>query len=551
MQNRIYLRTLINKAVSAKKAILFITLLSSGFSIAATSFEDPNRLDDDVVIPMPCDDNMIFRKVYTSNGSERMKDARFTSGLSGSDSPFAQDPATSYVQGGFEDKQGFYYLMGKYEVTSRQHQELTGKCQTAELSMKDKLPAVSLSWFDAIEASRNFSKFLQGSDKLKKQFGRQIFARLPSDAEWEYAVRGGLKVSRSEFEGNLPPMDGPLSEYVWHQGAQSAAGHLNIGGRLKPNSLGLYDMLGNVQEMILEPFHAVRTGRLHGQSGGFAARGGSYLTPSSAISSALRTEKSYFNKDKELTAKDLGYRLVIGTVVANDSAEVKDINSEIAALGTSDTTGKADGAQLDNVSKLDEIIRKMKQDASKIEGEKQSLAKVNESLKENNRDLSLELNNLREQMIKSNAERDEMRDAALISNLRLGGFLCRSMADEYASYEYFKKTSEALKERCDANKAMCTSYEATAKSAQSSRASLNSLATYYGDTVSEAVSTYDARLIARFIDEARKTFNQGSMPLFIDKYAEHLKGYKKRTQDPGKNRDFWSEQCHALVGSKK
>lgn len=65
-----------------------------------------------------------------------------------------------------------------------------------------------------------------------------------------------------------------------------------------------------------------------------------------------------------------------------------------------------------------------------------------------------------------------------------------------------------MKERCDANKAMCTSYEATAKSAQSSRASLNSLATYYGDTVSEAVSTYDARLIARFIDEARKTFNQ-------------------------------------------
>ncbi len=535
----------------AKATLLCISLLSSNITLAATSFEDPNKLDDDIVIPMPCDDVMIFRKVYTSNGNERMKDNRFISGLSGSDSPFAQDPSTSYIQGGFEDKQGFYYLIGKYEVTSRQHQELMGKCQTTDVSMKDKLPAVSLSWFDAVEASRNFSKFLQSSDKLKTQFKRQIFARLPSDAEWEYAVRGGQKVSRSEFEGNLPPMDGALSEYAWHQGAQSAAGHLNIGGRLKPNALGIYDMLGNVQEMILEPFHAVRTGRMHGQSGGFATRGGSYLTPASAISSALRTEKAYFNNGKELTAKDVGYRLVIGTLVANDASEVKDLNSEISNLGTSDTTGKADGAQLDNISKLDEIIKKMKQDASKIEGEKQSLAKVNDELKDSNKDLSLELNNLREQMVKSNAERDEMRDAALISNLRLGGFLCRSMADEYSSYEYFKKTSEALKARCDANKAMCPAFEATKKSAQSSKASLNSLATYYGDTVSEAVSTYDAKLIAKFIEEARKTFNQGSMPLFIDKYAEHLKEYKKRAKDAQKNRDFWSEQCHALVGSKK
>ncbi len=544
-------RRVLKVKINASIAFLLITIFSSSVAFAATAFEDPNKLSDDVVIPMPCDDNMIFRKVYTSNSNERMKDTRFTSGSSGSDSPFAQDPATAYVQGGFEDKQGFYYLIGKYEVTSRQHQELMGKCQTTEISMKDKLPAVSLSWFDAVEASRNFSKYLQGLDKLKKQFNRQIFVRLPSDAEWEYAVRGGQKVSRSEFEGSLPPMEGALSEYAWHQGAQSAAGHLNIVGRLKPNALGIYDMLGNVQEMILEPFHAVRTGRMHGQSGGFATRGGSYLTPASAISSALRTEKSYFNKDKELTAKDVGYRLVIGTVVASDSNEVKDINNELAKLGTSDTTGKADGAQLDNVSKLDEIIKKMKQDASKIEGEKQSLAKVNDSLKESNKDLSIELNNLREQMVKSNAERDEMRDVALISNLRLGGFLCRSMADEYSSYEYFKKTSEALKERCDANKAMCPSYEATKKSAQSSKASLNSLATYYGDTVSEAVSTYDAKLIAKFIDEARKTFNQGSMPLFIDKYAEHLKGFKNRTLDPKKNRDFWSEQCHALVGSKK
>lgn len=65
-------------------------------------------------------------------------------------------------------------------------------------------------------------------------------------------------------------------------------------------------MLGNAQEMTLEPFKAVRTGRLLGLSGGICVRGGSYLSKESALTSALRTEKPLYVNGKPLSAPDTG-----------------------------------------------------------------------------------------------------------------------------------------------------------------------------------------------------------------------------------------------------
>lgn len=523
---------------------LFIELLLSIWTLSqASSVTDPHPQKDDVILPMPCNDVMVFRKVYTSRDDKRMHDQSFIAGSSGTASPFAQDPNSSFVQGGFKDAKGYYYLLGKYEVSVRQHEELTGKCASSNPNMKELLPVSSISWFDAMESARKYSFFLQTDDSAKKNFKRQFFVRLPNDSEWEFAARGGLEVSRADFEGSLPPLDGDLSQYAWFQGAQSAAGHLNIPGRLKPNPLGLYDMFGNVQEMIFEPFHAVRTGRLHGQSGGFCVRGGGFLTPKDEIISALRIEKPYFFKGKELKAKDVGYRLLVGTVVANDSAEIRKINSELASLGTDANTGLAGGGTYDNIEKLDKIIEKLKKESTKTASEKEVLSKENAVL-------SSQLSTLREQMVKSNAERDEMRDTALISNLRLGGFLCRSMADEYSAQSYFANSALSLKDRCAANQAMCKAYEVAKKNADNAETSLKSLSSYYADTIFEALATYDQKLITDAASQALKTFSQGNMPLFIAKYSEHLKSKVTKT-DLIKQRSAWASQCHELLRSKK
>ena len=531
------------------KILLYIVLF--GFTceaLASAPSEDPHPQKDDVILPLPCNDIMVFRKIRTASAQQRLKDAKFTSGIRSSESPFAQDPYLSFVQGGFKDQEGYYYLMGKYEVSALQHQEIQGKCPAGKISLKDKLPAVSLSWFDAMQSAREYSLFLQQNAEISRKFSRQIFARLPSDAQWEYAARGGLNVSRLEFEGKLPPMEGDLAEYAWYQGVQSAAGHLNLPGRLKPNPLGLYDMLGNVQEMIFEPFHAVRTGRLHGQSGGFCVRGGSYLTNKDSVTSALRTEKPYFLKGHELQSKDTGYRLVIDTLVAKDSAEVKELNTELTSLGTADTTGKAGGVSKDTVARLDKIIKEQQNSAKKLSDEKNSLEKVNSTLSKSNQELSLQLQQLRDEMVAANSERDEMRDVAVVANLRLGGFLCRSMSDELSTKLYFEKTAKVLKDRCDKNDAMCPAYQAASKSAKNSQQALQMLSSYYGDTLAEAAATYDLKLFDKSLRDARQQLEHSGVFAFIEKYVSHLKNYAKRPPDPEKNREFWSGECH--VGNK-
>jgi formylglycine-generating enzyme required for sulfatase activity len=123
------------------------------------------------------------------------------------------------------------FQIGKYEVTQADWRSVMGS-DPPELAFPgcDDCPVESVSWDDIQE----FLKKLNANNPGKNY-------RLPTEAEWEYAARGGAK-----SKGYLYAGGNDLDKVAWYNGNSSSETH-PAGGQA-PNELGLYDMSGNVWE---------------------------------------------------------------------------------------------------------------------------------------------------------------------------------------------------------------------------------------------------------------------------------------------------------------
>ena len=119
------------------------------------------------------------------------------------------------------------YYIGKYEVTQALWQTVM---ESNPSSFKgNNLPVEQVSWNDCQE-------FI---GKLNSITGRKF--RLPTEAEWEYAARGGRKSLKYQYSGG-----NAISEVAWYTNNSGINTHPV--GMKQANELGLYDMTGNVRE---------------------------------------------------------------------------------------------------------------------------------------------------------------------------------------------------------------------------------------------------------------------------------------------------------------
>lgn len=164
------------------------------------------------------------------------------------------------------------YYIGKTEVTQALWQAVMGS--NPSYFEGDDLPVEQVSWDDCQEFIR----------KLNSLTGQNF--RLPTEAEWEFACRGGNNSRGYKYSGS-----NYIDNVAWYDGNSGDKTHPVA--TKSPNELGIYDMSGNVWEWCADWYGDYSSGRQTNPKGPYGGsfrvnRGGSWFNYARCCRSSLR-----------------------------------------------------------------------------------------------------------------------------------------------------------------------------------------------------------------------------------------------------------------------
>jgi formylglycine-generating enzyme required for sulfatase activity len=182
------------------------------------------------------------------------------------------------------------YSIGKYEVTQAQWEVVMDT--NPSYFKGDNLPVELVSWNDV-------QGFIR---KLNAQTGKRY--RLPTEAEWEFAARGGNRSGGYKYAGS-----NSLGNVAWYTDNSGKKTHPV--GQKTPNELGIYDMSGNVYEWCSDWFGSYSSSAPSNPTGASSgssrvSRGGGWYRSAAYCRVASRNRYS-----PSISDSSLGFRLVL------------------------------------------------------------------------------------------------------------------------------------------------------------------------------------------------------------------------------------------------
>lgn len=210
-----------------------------------------------------------------NTGNEDVKDFKLFDmvEVKGGTFTLGEEPSHGYLQKNAHKVTVSSFKMGRYAVTQREFLQVMGYNPAIQFTSSDLIPVNNVTWYEALEycnklsERNNLTPVYTINGPVYDSTGKVILDatsvtmnhnangyRLPTNAEWEYAAKGGINHDPYQYSGS-----NDVNEVSWYRDnsmiGDSPAMH--VVGQKKPNSLGIYDMSGNQAEWTTQWYEDV------------------------------------------------------------------------------------------------------------------------------------------------------------------------------------------------------------------------------------------------------------------------------------------------------